>query len=114
MEQCIFCRIAAKEVPTKIAYEDDDFVAFHDINPQAPVHILVIPRKHIPTLNDASPEDSVLLGKLILVTKGLARQLGIAESGYRLVLNVNRGAGQSVFHLHFHLLGGRLFNWPPG
>jgi len=114
MEGCVFCRIAAKEVQSKIAYEDEEVVAFHDINPQAPVHVLVVPRKHIPTLNDASEEDQALLGKMMLVAQKLAKELGIADSGYRLVLNTNRGAGQSVFHIHLHLLGGRLFHWPPG
>jgi len=114
MESCIFCRIAAKEVQSKIAYEDEEVVAFHDINPQAPVHVLIVPRKHIPTLNDAGEEDQALLGKMMLVAQKLAKELGIADSGYRLVLNTNRGAGQSIFHIHLHLLGGRLFHWPPG
>ncbi|MCS7191734.1 MAG: histidine triad nucleotide-binding protein [Armatimonadetes bacterium] len=114
MEGCIFCRIIAKEMQSKIAYEDEDIVAFHDINPQAPVHVLVVPRKHIPSLNEATDDDQNLLGKLMLVAQKLAKELGIAESGYRLVLNTNRGAGQSVFHIHLHLLGGRLLRWPPG
>jgi histidine triad (HIT) family protein len=114
MEVCIFCRIVAKEVQSKIAYEDEEVVAFHDINPQAPVHVLIVPRKHIPTLNDAVEEDQALLGKMMLVAQKLAKELGVADSGYRLVLNTNRGAGQSIFHIHFHLLGGRLFHWPPG
>lgn len=114
MERCIFCRIAAKEVDSHIAYEDNEAVAFHDINPQAPVHVLIIPRRHIATLNDASPEDQNLLGKLLLVAQQLAQQLKVADGGYRIVLNTNRGAGQSVFHLHLHLLGGRAFGWPPG
>jgi histidine triad (HIT) family protein len=114
MEGCVFCRIVAKEVQSKIAYEDEEVVAFHDVNPQAPVHILIVPRKHIPTLNDAVDEDQALLGKMMLVAQKLARELSVADSGYRLVLNTNRGAGQSVFHIHLHLLGGRLFHWPPG
>jgi histidine triad (HIT) family protein len=114
LQGCIFCRIVAKEVASDIVYEDDEVVAFRDINPQAPVHVLVVPRKHIPTLNDATPEDQPLLGKLLLVAQQLAQKLQVADGGYRLVLNVNRGAGQSVFHIHLHLLGGRVFHWPPG
>jgi len=114
LQECIFCRIVAKEVQSDIVHEDDEIVAFRDINPQAPVHVLIVPRKHIPTLNDAPPEDQPLLGKLLLVAQQLAQKLQVADSGYRLVLNVNRGAGQSVFHIHLHLLGGRVFHWPPG
>ncbi|MFA0732871.1 MAG: hypothetical protein LKKZDAJK_001671 [Candidatus Fervidibacter sp.] len=114
LEGCIFCRIVAKEVQSDIVYEDEEVVAFRDINPQAPVHVLIVPRKHLPTLNDAASDDQSLLGKLLLVARQLARQLQVADDGYRLVLNVNRGAGQSVFHLHLHLLGGRVFHWPPG
>ncbi len=114
MEGCIFCRIIAKEVSSKIAYEDEDVVAFHDINPQAPVHVLIVPRRHIPTLNEATEEDVAVLGKMLLVAQKLAKELAVADSGYRLVLNTNRGAGQSVFHIHLHLLGGRLLHWPPG
>jgi len=114
MEGCIFCRIVAKEVDSHIAYEDEEVVAFHDINPQAPVHILVVPRRHIPTLNDATEAEQALLGKMVLVAQRLAKELGVAETGYRLVLNTNRGAGQSIFHIHLHLLGGRSFHWPPG
>ncbi len=114
MEGCIFCRIVAKEVDSRIAYEDEEVMAFHDINPQAPVHILVVPRRHIPTLNDATEAEQALLGKMVLVAQRLAKELGVAETGYRLVLNTNRGAGQSIFHIHLHLLGGRSFHWPPG
>lgn len=114
MVDCIFCKIASKEIQSKIAYEDEEVVAFHDINPQAPVHVLVIPRKHIPSLNEATEEDQILLGKLMLVAQRLAKELGVADDGYRLVLNTNRGAGQSIFHIHLHLLGGRPFRWPPG
>jgi len=114
MEGCIFCRIVAKEVDSRIAYEDEEVVAFHDINPQASVHILVVPRRHIPTLNDATEAEQALLGKMVLVAQRLAKELGVAETGYRLVLNTNRGAGQSIFHIHLHLLGGRSFHWPPG
>lgn len=114
MEGCIFCRIVAKEAQSKIVHEDEDVVAFHDINPQAPIHIIIVPRKHIPSLNEASEEDQALLGKMMLVAKKLAKEFGVSERGYRLVLNTNREAGQSVFHIHLHLLGGRLFHWPPG
>ncbi len=114
MEECIFCKIANHEVQSEIVYEDENFVAFKDINPQAPIHILIIPRKHIPTINDLSPEDVELVGKMILIAKDLARKFEIAERGYRLVFNCNREAGQMVFHIHLHLLGGRAMGWPPG
>lgn len=111
---CLFCRIAQKKIPAALVYESDDIVAFRDINPQAPTHILIIPRKHIATTNDISLEDASLIGKMTLVAKELAAKEGIAERGYRLVFNCNRDAGQAVFHIHLHLLGGRVFNWPPG
>ena len=114
MANCLFCKILAKQAPGKIVHEDSEVVAFEDINPQAPIHILVVPRKHLAGLNDVTAEDAALLGRLHLVAAQLARQRGIAESGYRLVLNTGRGAGQSVFHLHLHLLGGRGMRWPPG
>ncbi|MCX7778504.1 MAG: histidine triad nucleotide-binding protein, partial [Armatimonadetes bacterium] len=98
MVDCIFCKIAAKEIQSKIAYEDEEVVAFHDINPQAPIHVLIIPRKHIPSLNDATEEEQTLLGKLMLVAQKLAKELGVAGDGYRLVLNTNRGAGLSLIH----------------
>lgn len=113
-QECIFCAIVSGKVKSQIAYEDEDVVAFHDINPQAPVHILVIPRKHIASLNETSEDDLQLLGKLLLVARNIAKEKGISEDGYRIVLNTNRGAGQSVFHIHLHLLGGRPFGWPPG
>ncbi|MFQ5778018.1 MAG: histidine triad nucleotide-binding protein [Terriglobia bacterium] len=113
-QDCLFCRILNKELPAKIVHEDQQAIAFEDINPQAPTHILILPRKHIAGLNDAAEEDAALLGHLQLVATQLARQRGIAESGYRTVLNTGRGAGQSVFHLHLHLLGGRGMRWPPG
>ena len=106
--------IAAKEIETTIVHEDDQILAFNDANPQAPVHILIIPRKHIPTLNDLSEEDELLLGKIHLLATRLATERGTAEGGYRTVTNCNRDAAQSVFHLHLHLLGGRKFGWPPG
>jgi len=114
MADTIFGRIARGEIPADIVYQDDDLVAFRDIGPQAPTHILIIPRKPIPTLNDLTPEDAPLVGKLFLAARRIAAQEGIAEAGYRVVINCNAGAGQTVFHLHLHLLGGRPLSWPPG
>ncbi len=114
MSDNLFLRIINREIPAEIVYEDDDVLAFRDINPQAPLHLLVIPKKHIRTLNDAREEDQGLLGKLVLVAQKLARENGVAEEGYRVVMNCNRGAGQTVFHVHLHLLGGRELSWPPG
>ncbi len=114
MTACLFCDILSKKVPANIIYSDDLAIAFDDINPQAPQHKIIIPRKHIPTLNDATAEDSALLGHLLLTAATLAKQLNIADTGYRVVNNCNAGAGQTVFHLHVHLLGGRQFIWPPG
>ena len=110
---CLFCKIAAKKIPSKIVYEDDEVFAFEDIGPQAPTHILSCPRKHFASLHEAGPEDQAVLGKLQLIAAQLARKLDLLE-GYRTVLNNGAGAGQSVFHLHLHLLGGRAFRWPPG
>ncbi len=114
MSETIFAKIARGEVPADILYEDADVVAFRDVSPQAPTHVLVIPRKPLATLNDALPEDAELLGKLLLAAAKVAAAEGIAESGYRTVINCNAGAGQTVFHLHVHLLGGRPLQWPPG
>ena len=114
MSETNFSRILSGDIPADIIYEDADVVAFRDVNPQAPVHVLVIPRKPIPTLNDAQPEDTELLGRLFQVAAKVAAQEGIAESGYRTVVNCNAGAGQTVFHLHLHVLGGRPLQWPPG
>jgi histidine triad (HIT) family protein len=110
---CLFCKIAAKKIPSKLVYEDEEVFAFEDIGPQAPTHILICPRKHLGSLNDATPEDQSVLGKLQLVAAQLARKLNLLE-GYRTVVNSGEVAGQSVFHLHLHLLGGRAFRWPPG
>jgi len=110
---CIFCRIVAGHAPAQIVYRGEGVTAFRDIHPQAPVHILIIPDRHIPSLAEAQPEDAELLGRLLLVARQLAEQEGLGN-GYRLVLNTGRHAGQSVFHLHFHLLGGRGMRWPPG
>jgi histidine triad (HIT) family protein len=113
-KNCLFCRIAAGEIPAGIIYQDERAVAFNDINPQAPVHALVIPRQHIESLGGASENDSALLGHLLQVAARVAREQGLSESGYRTVANTGAGAGQSVFHLHFHVLGGRPLSWPPG
>jgi histidine triad (HIT) family protein len=114
MADCLFCKIAAGDIPAKLVHQDDEVVAFRDINPQAPAHILIIPRKHIETTNDIGEADAALVGRLMLVAKKLAADEGIAQSGWRAVLNCNRDAGQDVFHIHLHLLGGRKMHWPPG
>ena len=111
-ENCLFCRIVRKEIPAKIVAETEDCVAFRDINPQAPVHILVVPRQHIPTAKDVN--DPAVVGKLTQLAADLASREGVADSGYRLVINTNADAGQTVFHLHMHLLAGRHMAWPPG
>ncbi|MCD6055611.1 MAG: HIT-like protein [Gammaproteobacteria bacterium] len=112
--ECLFCQIARQKIPAAICYEDDFIVAFDDIAPRAPQHKLIIPREHIATLNDLKPDQAILIGKIYLVAKQLAAELKIAEAGYRVVMNCNEGAGQSVFHIHAHLLGGREMKWPPG
>lgn len=111
---CIFCEIAKGERPAKLVHEDDEVVAFSDINPQAPTHLLVIPRQHITSLAHADPSDAVVLGKLLLVAGKVARDAGLVEGGYRVVINTGAGADQSVFHIHVHVLGGRRMKWPPG
>ena len=111
---CLFCKIVGGEIPAKIIHEDDLSMAFDDINPQAPTHILIIPRKHIATINDADSSDEQLLGRMVLTAKKLSRDLGLADKGYRLVFNINKGGGQEVYHIHLHLLGGRQMTWPPG
>ena len=113
MEDCLFCKIGAKKIPAKIVYEDDRVFAFEDVNPQAPTHILISPWKHLVSLTEAVEEDGPLLGHILLVAAKIARERQLLE-GYRTVFNNGRGAGQSVFHLHLHLLGGRSFRWPPG
>lgn len=113
-DECLFCRIVRREIPADVVLETDALLAFRDINPQAPVHMLIIPRRHIPTLNDVRPDDADLAGKLMLAAAELARREGVADVGYRIVMNCNAGAGQSVFHVHLHLLGGRSLRWPPG
>ena len=113
MTDCLFCRILLNEIPAKKIYEDEHTYAFEDINPQAPTHVLIIPKRHVRGLKEATPEDAELIGRCHLAAAHIARQRGI-EDGYRTVLNVGPQAGQSVFHLHVHLLGGRSLHWPPG
>jgi histidine triad (HIT) family protein len=113
VSDCIFCRIAAKTIPSKIVYEDDQAVAFEDVNPQAPVHLLVIPRRHVASL-DAAQEDAALLGHLLRTCAVVAGHKGLSQSGYRVVTNTGSDAGQTVFHIHLHVLGGRGMRWPPG
>ncbi len=114
MADCLFCKIVSGEIPGAIVYEDDRLVAFKDINPQAPMHVLIVPRRHIATLNDLTQTDDALVGEMVRRAAALAAQNGYAEGGYRTVLNCNQDAGQSVFHIHLHVLGGRRFAWPPG
>ena len=110
----IFEKIAAHDIPAKIVFEDADVIAFHDVNPQAPVHVLIVPKRVVPRLAEAKESDQVILGKLLLTAAGLARDLGVSESGYRVVINSGADAGESVPHLHVHLLGKRALAWPPG
>ena len=114
MENCLFCKIIDKSISSEIVYENDSVLAFNDINPQAPVHILIIPKIHIATLNDLNEDHERLLGELVLTAGALAKQLGISEAGYRTNFNCNEAGGQTVYHIHLHLLGGRSFSWPPG
>lgn len=114
MSDCLFCKIASGDIQGDIVHQDDEILAFRDINPQAPTHILIIPKKHIATVNDLAEEDQQLIGKLFSDAKALAKQEGLSERGYRLVMNCNADAGQTVFHIHLHLLGGRTMKWPPG
>lgn len=114
MTETIFSKIVAREIPADIVYEDEDVLAFKDVNPQAPVHVLIIPKREIATVNDLTPDDAELVGKLVLAARQVAQALGVAEDGYRVVVNCNAAAGQSVYYLHLHLLGGRPMSWPPG
>ena len=114
MGDTIFGKIIRREIPADIVFENDEVLGFRDLNPQAPVHVLFVPRKPLATLNDAQPDDAELLGKLLLAAAAYARQEGLAEQGYRTVINCNEHGGQTVFHLHVHLLGGRRLGWPPG
>lgn len=114
MDECIFCQIAAGKLPSDIVYEDNDIVAFTDINPEAPTHLLIIPRRHISSLSEANAQDTDILGKLLLRGATLAKQRGLDSTGFRLVANTGKQAGQTVDHIHLHLLGGRFLSWPPG
>ncbi|MFU8779350.1 MAG: histidine triad nucleotide-binding protein [Roseovarius sp.] len=114
MTTCVFCKIAQGEIPAEVVYEDDHVLAFRDLNPQAPVHVLVIPRRHIATINDLEPGDAELVGRLYLAARKVAAEAGLATRGYRTVMNCNSEAGQSVYHLHLHVLAGRTMHWPPG
>jgi histidine triad (HIT) family protein len=113
-DTCLFCRIVSGGIPARIAYEDDHTIAFHDIDPRAPVHVLIIPRVHIASVDRLGHDDITTAGRLMFVARNLARDLGVADSGYRLVVNSGEHAGQSVDHIHMHLLGGRPLKWPPG
>ncbi|MFC2158606.1 histidine triad nucleotide-binding protein [Acidobacteriota bacterium] len=114
MEDCIFCKIIKGEIPTQTVYEDENIFAFDDINPQAPVHTLVIPKEHFISLNEIPEDKSDLLGHILVKSRQIAEEKGIGETGYRIVLNTARDSGQEVFHIHFHILGGRKMTWPPG
>ena len=114
MADCLFCKIISGEIKGTIVYQDERLVAFRDINPQAPMHVLIVPRRHIPSLNDLQASDDGIVGEMIRRAAALAGEQGHAAAGYRTVFNCNEGAGQSVFHIHLHVLGGRRFGWPPG
>ena len=114
MSDCLFCKIIAGQIPGSVVYEDEQLFAFKDINPQAPLHVLILPRRHIATLNDLGPGDDALVGSMFRAAAALAKEHGYADRGYRTVFNTNREAGQSVFHIHLHLLAGRSLAWPPG
>jgi len=114
MSDCLFCKMVSGEIQPDVVFEDDDVLAFRDVNPQAPVHVLVIPKTHIATTNDLTTEQAGLVGKMILAARQIAADEGVAEPGYRMVMNCNPEAGQSVYHIHLHMLGGRPMNWPPG
>ncbi len=114
MSDCLFCKMVAGEIKPDVVYEDDEVLAFRDLNPQAPVHVLVIPKQHIATLNDLDSSHAALMGRLFLAAKQVAEQEGLAQRGYRTVINCNAEAGQSVYHVHLHVLAGRAMTWPPG
>src|SRR6058998_2764749 len=114
MTDCLFCKIVDRTIPAAIVYEDDELLAFNDINPQAPTHVLIVPKRHIETLNVLEPGDDHIVGELARRAAAIAKDRGISEKGYRTVFNTNREAGQTVFHIHLHLLGGRVMTWPPG
>jgi histidine triad (HIT) family protein len=114
MSDCLFCKVISGEIKGHIVFQDERLVAFRDINPQAPMHVLIVPRRHIASLNDLQPSDDALIGEMIRRAAAIAKEHGHAEKGYRTVFNCNADAGQSVFHIHLHVLGGRTFTWPPG
>jgi histidine triad (HIT) family protein len=114
MSDCLFCRIARREIPASVVFEDERLLAFNDINPQAPLHALVIPKQHVATLNDLTAEDAALVGDMVRAAAAIAREKGYAERGFRTVFNTNADAGQTVFHIHLHVLAGRGLSWPPG
>ncbi len=114
MEECLFCKILKKEIPSSLVFENENILAFNDINPQAPIHILLIPKEHYASLNEIPEEKKDMLSDLLLRARHIAEDKGIAQAGYRLVLNTEKDSGQEVFHIHFHLLGGRRMSWPPG
>jgi len=114
MTDCVFCKIIAGQIPGSLVYEDQEVAAFRDINPQAPLHVLIVPRRHIATLNDLTEADDAVVGSMFRAAAALAKRHGYADRGYRTVFNTNREAGQTVFHIHLHLLGGRTLGWPPG
>jgi len=114
MTDCLFCKMIEGTIPTEVVYQDEEVFAFKDINPQAPVHILIIPKKHLATTNDLQPEHAEMIGKLYLTAKKIAHDEGVADAGYRTLINCNAQAGQSVYHIHLHLLAGRQMHWPPG
>ena len=114
MSDCLFCKMVSREIEPDVVYEDEDVLAFRDINPQAPVHVLLVPKRHISMLNDLQPSDAELIGRLYLAAARVANQEGVAEAGYRTLFNCNEAGGQVVFHLQLHLLGGRTMGWPPG
>ena len=114
MTDCLFCKIAGGDIPADVVFESDSALAFRDINPKAPTHVLIIPRRHISTINDIESDDESLVGSLFSAARQIAADEGLADDGYRVVMNCNEAAGQSVFHIHLHLLGGRRLNWPPG
>ena len=114
MADCLLCKIIDRTIPSRVVYEDDRVMAFEDVNPQAPTHVLIVPKRHIATLNDIGTEDDQIVGELVRRAAAIAKERGFSEHGYRTVFNTNRGAGQTVFHIHLHLLGGRPLTWPPG
>jgi histidine triad (HIT) family protein len=111
---CIFCKIASKEIPSKVVLDEDDIFAFHDTKPAAPTHVLIVPKRHIVGLGEATRDDQAVFGRILVATREVAEKTGIAESGFRVIVNSGPNAGQSVFHLHVHVIGGRAMSWPPG